>query len=51
MWKLIITVQTAKQNITRTELFNDIELAASRRTFLKAIEGFGSTNMYRLVAA
>jgi hypothetical protein len=51
MWKLIITAQTAKANLTRTEYFNTVEGAADRRTFLKSIEGFGSTNMYSLVAA
>lgn len=51
MWKLIITAQTAKANLTRVEYFNDVDLAAKRRDFLKSIEGFGSSNMYSLTAA
>lgn len=51
MWKLTITSQTAKQNITRTERFDTVEAADARRTFLKSIEGFGSTNLYSLTPA
>ena len=51
MWKLTITVENAKQNITRVEHFDTPEAADSRRTFLKSIEGFGSTNAYSLIAA
>lgn len=50
MFTLHILTETAKATHYRAEMFNDVELAASRRTFLKAIEPAGSSNDYELAS-
>lgn len=51
MWKLLIETASDKHDAKWTETFNDIDLAAKRRAFLKSIEKFGSTNTYRIISA
>lgn len=48
MWELWIETGNATQTIERREYFGTVEGAADRRTFLKSIEPFGSSNDYRI---